>query len=513
MRDRERVRFGNRTIHYSVGVLDNPSATMQYPVTKRAFGLAILVLSGLQLMVVLDGTVMILALPRVQEQLDLSSAGSAWTVTAYGLPFAGLMLLGGRLGDSFGRKRMLILGVALFTVASALCGMAQNEAWLIAARALQGTGAAIAAPTAFALVASTFAPGKARNQAIAILASMVGVGSVGGLVVGGALTQFDWRWIFWINVPIGIFIVVGAVYELHDTVHQRISLDIKGAVLGTAACAAIVFGATEGPEIGWGSPIILGSLLGGFALLIVFIFVERHVENPLLPWSLFDSRDRVISFLAIFLASGVLGATTFFVAQFLQNVLDYSPLTAGLASIPFTLGAGVGTAVSSKAVMYVQPRWLLFGAAAVLSGSLYFGSTLDSSTQYLPTLLGLLTVVGFSVGMVIVILPLCVLVGVDMANIGPLSAVGQMFMNMGTPFAVGVLSPVALSRTLAVGGTSGKVTDMNDMQINALGNGYMLVLFVCALGTAVMGLLALTLRYTPAQLAQAQHAQDESQKV
>ncbi|MFB7717195.1 MULTISPECIES: MFS transporter [unclassified Nocardia] len=485
---------------------------MQYPVTKRAFGLAILVLSGLQLMVVLDGTVMILALPRLQEQLGLSSAGSAWTVTAYGLPFAGLMLLGGRLGDSFGRKRMLILGVALFTVASALCGSAQNEAWLIAARALQGTGAAIAAPTAFALVASTYAPGPARNQAIAIFGSMVGIGSVGGLVIGGALTQLDWRWIFWINVPIGILIVIGAINELRDTAHQRISLDIRGAVLGTLACVAIVFGATEGPEMGWGSPIILGSVIGGLVLLVVFILAERNVENPLLPWSLFDSRDRVATFIAIFLTSGVLGATTFFVAQFLQNVLGYSPLSAGLASIPFTLGAGVGTAVASKAAQYVAPRWLLFSAALVLAAGLYFGSTIDGSVEYFPTLLILLCVVGFCVGTAIVILPLCVLVGVDMAHIGPLSAVGQMFMNMGTPFAVGVLSPVALSRTLSLGGSTGKVTEMNPTQIEALGSGYTLVLLVCAIGTAVLGVLALTLRYTPAQLQQAQHAQDEAQK-
>lgn len=485
---------------------------MQYPVTKRAFGLAILVLSGLQLMVVLDGTVMILALPRVQEQLGLSNAGSAWTVTAYGLPFAGLMLLGGRLGDSFGRKRMLILGVALFTLASALCGTAQNEAWLIAARALQGTGAAIAAPTAFALVASTFAPGPARNQAIAIFGSMVGIGSVGGLVIGGALTQLDWRWIFWINVPIGILIVIGALYELRDTEHHRTSLDVRGAVLGTLACAAIVFGATEGPEMGWGSPVILGALIGGLVLLLAFVFAERNVLNPLLPWSLFDSRDRVISFVAIFLASGVLGATTFFVAQFLQNVLGYSPLMAGLASIPFTLGAGVGTGIASKAVQFVQPRWLLFGAALVLAAGLGFGSTLDRSVHYFPTLLILLGVVGACVGMTIVILPLCVLVGVDMTNIGPLSAVGQMFMNMGTPFAVGLLSPVALSRTLSLGGKSGKVTEMTSAQIGALGSGYMLVLGVCAIGTAIMGVLALTLRYTPAQLAQAQHAQDAAQK-
>ncbi|WP_278264090.1 MFS transporter [Nocardia sp. AG03] len=486
---------------------------MQYPVTKRAFGLAILVLSGLQLMVVLDGTVVIFALPRLQEEMGLSSSGSAWTVTSYGLTFAGLMLLGGRLGDAFGRKRMLIYGVGLFTAASLACGLATGEAMLLIARAVQGAGAAVAAPTAFALVATTFAPGPARNQAIAIVGSMVGIGSVGGLVVGGALTEFSWRWIFLINVPIGALIVLGAVYKLSDTAHHRTPLDIKGAVLGTLACATIVFGATEGPAMGWGSPVILGSLIGGFALLIVFVLVERRESDPLLPWSLFDTRDRVATFVLIFLAGAVLGAMTFFVAQLLQNVLGYSPLQAGVASIPFTIGIGAGGAVASKAALMVAPRWLLAGAATVLAAGLLFGSTLDREVQYLTTLLPLLLVIGFGVGVAMVLAPLCVLVGVPPSNIGPLSAVGQMFMNLATPIAIGLLSPIAASRTLSLGGTDGKAADMTPSQIEALNSGYTLVLLVCS-GLAVLAaLVALTLRFTPQQLVQAQHAQEEAQRA
>ncbi|WP_336081855.1 MFS transporter [Nocardia sp. SSK8] len=486
---------------------------MQYPVTKRAFGLAILVLSGLQLMVVLDGTVVIFALPRLQEEMGLSSSGSAWTVTSYGLTFAGLMLLGGRLGDAFGRKRMLIYGVGLFTAASLACGLATGEAMLLIARAVQGAGAAVAAPTAFALVATTFAPGPARNQAIAIVGSMVGIGSVGGLVVGGALTEFSWRWIFLINVPIGALIVLGAIYKLSDTAHHRTPLDIKGAVLGTLACATIVFGATEGPAMGWGSPVILGSLIGGFALLVVFVLAERRESDPLLPWSLFDTRDRVATFALIFLAGAVLGAMTFFVAQLLQNVLGYSPLQAGVASIPFTIGIGAGGAVASKAALLVAPRWLLSGAATVLAAGLLFGSTLDREVQYLTTLLPLLLVIGFGVGVAMVLAPLCVLVGVPPSNIGPLSAVGQMFMNLATPIAIGLLSPIAASRTLSLGGTDGKAADMTTAQIDALNSGYTLVLLVCS-GLAVLAaLVALTLRFTPQQLVQAQHAQEEAQRA
>ncbi|WP_280344084.1 MFS transporter [Nocardia abscessus] len=486
---------------------------MQYPVTQRAFGLAILVLSGLQLMVVLDGTVVIFALPRLQEEMGLSSAGSAWTVTSYGLTFAGLMLLGGRLGDAFGRKRMLVVGVAVFTLASLLCGLAQNQAMLLAARALQGAGAAVAAPTAFALVATTFAPGKARNQAIAIVGSMVGIGSVGGLVVGGALTQLSWRWIFLINVPIGALIILGAAYKLADTEHHRSALDIPGAVLGTIACAAIVFGATEGPEIGWGHPAIIGSLIGGVVLLIVFIALERRVDDPLLPWSLFDSRDRIATFLLIFLAGGVLGAMTFFVAQFIQNVIGYGPLKAGVAAIPFTVGIGVGGAVASKAGLYVAPRWLLAAAAAGGGVGRVLGSTLDGEVMYYATLLPLLVVIGFGVGVAMVLSPLCVLVGVPPSNIGPLAAVGQMFMNLATPVAIGLLTPIAASRTLSLGGRTEKVTGMTPAEIAALGDGYTLVLFVCALIAFAAGLVALTLRFTPQQLAMAQHAQEEAQQT
>ncbi|NUS93201.1 MAG: MFS transporter, partial [Nocardia sp.] len=366
--------------------------------TKRAFGLAILVLSGLQLMVVLDGTVVILALPRLQEEMGLSSSGSAWTITAYGLPFAGLMLLGGRIGDSFGRRRMFVLGVGLFTLASMLCGLAQSEQMLVAARAFQGTGAALAAPTAFALVASTFAPGKVRNQAFAIFGSMVALGSVGGLVIGGALTEASWRWIFLINVPIGVLIVIGALLALRDTHHHRLTLDVRGAFLGTLACALIVWGATEGPELGWGDPLVYGTLIAGAVLLPVFVFAERHVDNPLLPWTLFDSRDRVSTFGVILLASGILGATTYFAGLFVQNVVGYSPLVAGISFIPFTVGVGLGSAVATRLALHVAPRWLLSGAAVVLMAGLGYGSTLDADVGYWSTLLPLFSVIGFGIG-------------------------------------------------------------------------------------------------------------------
>ncbi|MFD6451922.1 MFS transporter, partial [Nocardia sp. NPDC060220] len=251
---------------------------------------------------------------------------------------------------------------------------------------------------------------------------------------------------------------------------------------------------------------------GGFVLLVIFVFAERRESDPLLPWSLFDSRDRVATFVLIFLAGAVLGAMTFFVAQLLQNVLGYSPLLAGVASIPFTIGIGVGGAVASKAALVIAPRWLLATAGVVLAVGLFFGSTLDRHVQYLPTLLALLLVIGFGVGMAIVLAPLCVLVGVPPSNIGPLSAVGQMFMSLATPIAIGLLSPIAASRTLSLGGSDTPGANTTPAEIDALNSGYTLVLFICAIIAAVAALVALTVRYTPQQLVQAQHAQEEAQR-
>src|SRR5690606_25025415 len=322
----------------------------------------------------------------------------------------------------------------------------------------------------------------------------------------------SWRWIFLINVPIGVLIIVGAIYCLADTDHHRMSLDIRGAVLGTAACAAIVFGATEGHEFGWTNPAVVGALIGALILLVVFVVAERNVDNPLLPWSLFDSRDRVTTFLLILLSGSVLGAMTYFVAQFLQNVLGYGPLQAGTASIPFTVGIGIGGALASKLAMSIAPRWLLFGAALVLAGGLVVGSTLHGDVSYFSVLLPLLIVIGTGVGVAMVVTPLSVLVGVPPSDIGPLSAVGQMFMNLGTPMAIGILTPVAVSRTLSLGGSTGPVSGMNEAEIVALGEGYTLVLAVCAGVALLIGLIALTLRFTPQDIARAQHAQDEAQR-
>lgn len=489
------------------------STAVKYPVTTRAFGLAIVVLSGMQLMMVLDGTVASLALARIQEDLGLSDSGRNWVITSYALTFGGLMLLGGRLGDAFGRKRVFIGGVALFTVASLLCGLAMNEGMLVAARAFQGVGAAIASPTAMALVATTFAPGPVRNQAIAIFAAMTGVGSVTGLIVGGALTEVSWRWIFLINVPIGLAILALAFGALTETAGERLQLDVPGAVLATLGCTAVVFGFTEGPELGWGSPAVLAGLVGGAALLVVFLVVERRAENPLLPFSLFRNRDRVATFAAIAFIGMVMFSLAPFVALFVQDVLGFTPLRAGLAFVPFAGGLGTAAFVASKLAVRVQPRWLVVAGALITFVGLLYGATLDGSATYLGDLLVLVLGVGFGVGLAVVPLPLCAIAGVGPHEIGPLTAIAQVAQVLFGPVGLAVVGAMATSRTLSLGGVSGAVADMTPQQIDALGEGYTFALFGCAILAALAALTALFIRFTPEQVAQAQAAEKAAQQA
>lgn len=489
------------------------SIIVKYPVTTRAFGLAIIVLSGMQLMMVLDGTVASLALAKIQEDLGLSDSGRNWVITSYALTYGGLMLLGGRLGDSFGRKRVFIAGVALFTITSLLCGLAVNEATLVAARALQGVGAAIASPTALALVATTFAPGPVRNQAIAIFAAMTGVGSVTGLIVGGALTEVSWRWIFLINVPIGLVILVLAFAALTETNAERLKLDVPGAILATLGCAAVVYGFTEGPELGWGSPLVLVGLIGGLVLLGAFLAVERRAENPLLPFSLFRDRSRVATFAAIALVGMVMFSLAPFVALFVQDILGYTPLRAGMAFVPFAFGLGAAAFVASKLAVKVQARWLVVSGMVITFVGLLYGSTLDATATYVGNLFMLVVAVGFGVGLAVVPLPLCAIAGVGPHEIGPLAAIAQVAQTLFGPVGLAVVGAMATSKTLSLGGISGVAATMTPEQLSALSEGYTFALLGCAILAALAGVAALFVRFTPEQVAQAQAAEKAAQEA
>src|ERR1700755_1146114 len=386
--------------------MENPPTeqTSRYPtwLPSRRFFAAVIAIGGMQLLATMDSTVAIVALPKIQDELSLSDAGRSWVITAYVLTFGGLMLLGGRLGDTIGRKRTFIVGVALFTIASILCGIAWDETTLVTARLLQGVGSAIASPTGLALSATTFPKGPARTAATAVFAAMTGIGSVMGLVVGGALTEVSWRWAFLVNVPIGLLMLHLARKTLRETHRERLKLDATGAVLATLGCTAAVFGFSMGPEQGWLSPVTVGSGVAALVVLIAFLFVERTADNPVVPFELFKDRNRVATFAAIFLAGGVMFTLTVLIGLYVQDILGYSALHAGIGFIPFVIALGGGLRLSSPLVSMFSPRVLTIGGGVLVLGAMIYGSTLHRGIDYFPDLVLPITIGGFGIGMIVV---------------------------------------------------------------------------------------------------------------
>ena len=484
--------------------------TGRYPawLPSRRFIAAVIAIGGMQLLATMDSTVAIVALPKIQDELSLSDAGRSWVITAYVLTFGGLMLLGGRLGDTIGRKRTFIVGVALFTIASILCGLAWSEATLVTARLLQGVGAAIASPTALALIATTFPKGPARNAATAIFAAMTGVGSVMGLIVGGALTEVSWRWAFLINIPIGILMIQLARTTLRETHRERLKLDAAGAILATLGCTAAVFGFSMGPEQGWLSPITIGSGVAGAVFLLAFLYVERTAENPVVPFELFKDRNRVATFAAVFLAGGVMFTLTVLIGLYVQDIMGYSALRAGVGFIPFVIALGIGLGLSSHLVSLFPPRVLVIAGGVLVLGAMIYGSTLDAGIPYFPNLVLPITVGGFGIGMIVVPLTVSAIAGVGFDQIGPVSAIALMLQNLGGPVVLAVIQAVITSRTLYLGGTTGPVKYMDSAQLHALDQGYTYGLLWVAAVAVIVGGVALFIGYTSAQVAHAQEVKD-----
>lgn len=346
-------------------------------------GWALVLICIAQLMVVLDSTIANIALPFIKSDLQISQANLQWVVTGYALAFGGLLLLGGRLGDLYGRRRVFVIGLSVFALASGLGGFAQNELMLLGSRGLQGLGAAIAAPAALALITTTFPAGPARNRAFSVYAAMSGVGAAIGLLLGGWLTGlhpsffgFDvegWRLTFLINVPIGLVAAYFAPKVLAESESRPGQLDLPGAVAGTLGLVSLVYGISRAGEqqYGWGDTGTLAFLAAGIALLALFITIERRVEHPLLPLRILTNRTRATAFVAMMIVPAAMFAMFYFLSQFVQNVMGYSPLQAGLAFLPFPFAMVFGATLSSKLMNRLDPRFLA-GTGTILAGIALF---------------------------------------------------------------------------------------------------------------------------------------------
>jgi EmrB/QacA subfamily drug resistance transporter len=410
-------------------------------------GLALAVIAIAQLMVVLDISIVNVALPSIQRSLHFSPTSLEWVVNAYALAFGGLLLLGGRLGDHFGRRRMFIAGIALLMVASLLGGLATGQAWLITARAAQGVGGAIVSPTALALIASTFGEGGERNRAMGVYAAMSGAGGAIGNLLGGVFTDINWRWVLFVNVPIGLFVVLLAPRTLPESRTHGTSLDLPGGLTATAGMTSLVYGLVHAATHPWGSAGTAVPLAAGAALLVAFVGVEARARNPLMPLRIFASRNRSGAYAIMFAIGSALFAMFYFLTLYMQSVTGYSPLRTGLAFLPFAVAVMVLAGVSGQVVAKLGPRALLFAGTLACAGGLAWLTQLSANAGYASSLLGPLLLVGAGIGMCFVPLTLAVLadVGDDLAGVS--SALLNSGQQVGGALGLAVLGTVAATVT------------------------------------------------------------------
>ncbi|MEU3536705.1 MFS transporter, partial [Streptomyces murinus] len=384
----------------SIGRTGESRAAAEGTDPHRWWGLVVIALA--QLMVVLDATIVNIALPSAQRALHMSDGNRQWVITAYTLAFGGLLLLGGRIADLVGRKRTFVIGLAGFALASALGGAATGSGMLYGARALQGVFAAVLAPSALSLLTTMFTDPRERGKAFGVYSALAGSGSAIGLIVGGVLTEYlTWRWCLYVNVPIAALAVFGAFTLLHDRPgHRDVRLDVPGVLLGCGGLVAIVYGFGEAQPRGWSDPLVLALLAAGVLLLVAFVWWQARAPSPLLPLRILRSRDRAGCLLTMtFAVIGMFGLFLF-MTYYLQVVLGYSPVRTGLAFLPMTAAIVAGsTQISARLLPHVPPRRLLVPGMLLATGGLLLLTRLTPHSSYAGEILPALLLLGLGLGL------------------------------------------------------------------------------------------------------------------
>lgn len=405
-------------------------------------------LSGLQFMILLDMTVVNVALPRIQFSLGFTESGLVWVVNGYVLMSGGLLLLGGRLADYFGRRRLLLTGVAIFAVASAVCGAAGSPAMMIAGRVGQGVAEALAAPASLGLIALLFTDPKERTKALGVWGGLVAIGGTLGYVISGVLTDLaSWRWLFYVNLPVALLVLVlipRMVAESRMVRERGRGLDVLGAVTSTAGLFAIVFGLLRAAEHPWGSATVVVPLVAGVVLLGAMVVVERRARNPLIPLRFFANRTRsVVNGTSLFFMAAFI-SYTFMLSLFEQHVLDYSPLRTGLAWLPLGLAIGAGIGVGTALTPRVGVRAVTTAGFVGAGVGLFLTSQLDVDTTYLGGILPGMVVFGLFAGATMPAATTAALHGVTGQDSGLASGVQSTMQQIGSALGLAVLVTLAL---------------------------------------------------------------------
>jgi EmrB/QacA subfamily drug resistance transporter len=410
-----------------------------------------------QFMVVLDATIVNVALPSIQKDLHLSEGSLQWIVNAYTLVFGGFLLLGGRAGDLLGRKRLFLIGLTIFTIASLVDGLASSEGMLVGARALQGLGAALVSPAALSIISTTFAEGKERARALGVWAAIAIGGSAVGLILGGVLTQyFSWPWIFFVNVPVGIAAFVLSlrlIPESRDTAEVR-SYDLAGAITVTGGLMALVYAIVDAQSVGWGSARTLGFFALAIVLLAAFVAVESRAKAPLVRLSIFRIRSLFTANVAMLLAMSGMFAMFFFNTLYIQRVLGFGPLTAGLAFLPFTGGIMISAGLASQ----FAPRFGVRTVAAIgfllTAGGLVLLTQLPVHGSYAADVLPAIILSSLGMGAVFMPLTLIATTGLENEDQGLASGLFNTSQQVGGALGLAILSTLAASRTSSAGGST-----------------------------------------------------------
>jgi EmrB/QacA subfamily drug resistance transporter len=422
--------------------------------------IALLLLAMTQFVIVIDASIVNVALPSIGTALHFSQNDLSWVVNAYTLTFGGFLLLGGRLADLIGRRRMFMTGLVLFSCASLLGGLAQSEAWLIAARAAQGLGAAMVSPAALSIITTTFAEGEERNKALGVWGAVAGAGGAAGVLLGGILTSgLSWRWVLFVNVPIGLtsaFLAPRILLESRADVESR-DFDIPGAVTVTAGLSLLVYALVEAVNVGWGSTETIARIAGAVALLAVFVVIERRRRAPLMPFSIFRLRTLRGADIVALLIGMSLFSMFFFISLYMQQVLGYSALKAGLSYLPLAVGiilaAGAASAMTTR--IGFKPV-LLTGLLFVAAGLAWF-SQVSPHGSFVGDVLGPSLLAAIGLGLSFVSVTIAAVTGTRPHEAGLASGLVNTAQQVGGALGLAILATVANSRTkdlLQAGGHS-----------------------------------------------------------
>jgi EmrB/QacA subfamily drug resistance transporter len=419
--------------------------------TPREKNLALMLLAMTQFVIVIDASIVNVALPSIGAHLHFSRDNLSWVVNAYTLTFGGFLLLGGRLADLLGRRRMFMIGLVLFSLASLAGGLAQSEAWLIVARAVQGLGAAIVSPAALSIITTTFAEGAERNRALGVWGAVAGAGGAAGVLLGGILTSgLSWRWVLFVNVPIGLIAAALApriLLESHAEDGTE-GFDIPGAVTVTAGLALLVYAVVDAVNVGWGSTGTLLRLAGAAILLVAFVFIERRQRHPLLPFSIFRLRTLRGADIVGLLIGMSLFSMFFFISLYLQDVLHYSPIKAGVSYLPLAIGIILSAGAASQLVTRVGFKPTLIGGLLLIAVALlWFSRVRAPGGSFATDVLGPSILASLGLGFSFVPVTIAAVTGTKPHEAGLASGLINTSQQVGGALGLAILATVANSRT------------------------------------------------------------------